>query len=77
MNSSFQHRQESSALLRERDLADRWQTSQRTLQRWRSERTGPPFMRIGGAIRYRLDDIESYEERMRRGIAIDQSDNAP
>lgn len=72
MIPALHHRQVSSVLLRERDLADRWQTSQRTLQRWRAEGSGPPYIRIGGAIRYRLDDIEEYEDRMRRAEGGDQ-----
>ena len=51
--------------LSERQLARRWGTSQRTLQRWRSEHYGPAFMRIGGSIRYRLEDILNYEARAR------------
>ena len=43
------------------DLAIRWQLSPRTLQRWRLSRKGPLFCRIGRAIRYRLEDITSFE----------------
>lgn len=53
--------------LRERELAARWQTSQRTIQRWRAEGSGPAFILIGGTIRYRIADVLDYEERMRRG----------
>lgn len=55
------------ALLRERDVAARWIVSLRTLQRWRAEGAGPPFVRLGGAIRYRMTDILAFEERMQRG----------
>lgn len=54
-------------LLRERELAARWRTSRRTLQRWRAEGHGPAFIQIGGAIRYRLADVLAYEERRRVG----------
>lgn len=54
-------------LIRERELAERWKTSRRTLQRWRTEGWGPAYILIGGAIRYRLADILAFEERMRRG----------
>lgn len=54
-------------LIRERDLARRWKTSLRTLQRWRAQGTGPAYILIGGAIRYRLADIVAFEQRMRRG----------
>lgn len=49
------------AYLSERQLAARWQASSRTLQRWRASGKGPPFLRLGGAIRYRLIDIEAFE----------------
>ncbi|MAQ83682.1 MAG: hypothetical protein CMH12_10665 [Maritimibacter sp.] len=56
-------------LLRERELAQRWKTSQRTLQRWRSENFGPAYIRIGGAIRYPMKDVLDYEARNRSGEA--------
>jgi predicted DNA-binding transcriptional regulator AlpA len=47
------------------ELAQRWQISEATLERWRSQRKGPQFLRLGGQVRYRLVDVESYEcERM-------------
>lgn len=49
--------------LRERDLASRWKMSQRTLQRWRAEGSGPHHIRIGGSIRYRMADVLDYERR--------------
>jgi predicted site-specific integrase-resolvase len=48
-------------MLKERELAQRWCVSQRTLQRWRKEGYGPPWLTIGGNIRYRLSDIEHFE----------------
>lgn len=54
-------------LIRERELAERWKTSQRSLQRWRAEGSGPAYILIGGAVRYRLADVVAFEERMRRG----------
>lgn len=47
--------------LSERQLAERWQSSTRTLQRWRAAGTGPAFLRIGGLIRYPLADVEAFE----------------
>jgi predicted DNA-binding transcriptional regulator AlpA len=43
------------------ELAQRWQVSEATLERWRSQRKGPQFLRLGGQVRYRLVDVESYE----------------
>ncbi len=55
--------QPTGKLLRECDLAERWNTSTRTLQRWRKHQSGPPYVRLGGSIRYRLSDIEAFELR--------------
>lgn len=52
-------------LITERALARRWQVSPRTLQRWRANRTGPAFCRIGNAIRYRLGDVLDHETTAR------------
>ena len=49
--------------LRERELAQRWTMSQRTLQRWRKEGFGPAYILIGGTIRYRMADVLDYEHR--------------
>lgn len=57
----------ASHFLRERELAARWKTSRRTLQRWRAEDFGPAYVLIGGAIRYRFSDVLDFERRMRRG----------
>lgn len=43
------------------DVAERWQISPRTLERWRWEGAGPIHLKIGGRILYRLEDIEAFE----------------
>ncbi len=49
------------------ELATRWNISRRTLERWRGLGRGPAFIKVGGSVRYRLDDIEAYESnRLRR-----------
>jgi len=54
-------------LMRERALAQRWNKSLRTLQRWRSEGYGPPYIRIGGTVHYRVGDVLAFEDRQRHG----------
>ncbi len=51
----------------QRDLERRWKMSGRTLERWRAEDYGPPWYVLGGSIRYRLADIEDFEDRAQRG----------
>ncbi|MES2728986.1 MAG: DNA-binding protein [Pseudomonadota bacterium] len=47
--------------LNQYDLAKRWRMSQRTLERWRWMRQGPPYLKVGYKVVYRLCDIEAYE----------------
>ena len=42
-------------------LSRRWNLSPRTLERWRWLKIGPAYLRAGGRILYRLEDIEAYE----------------
>ncbi len=48
--------------LTQRELADRWNKSEATIERYRSDGVGPRFLKIGGAVRYRLEDIEAFEQ---------------
>ena len=48
------------------ELSRRWRLSPRTLERWRCQGTGPAFLKVGGRVVYRLDDIEAYEADQRR-----------
>ena len=43
-------------------LAQRWDVSEATLERWRTEGIGPKFLKLQGRVLYRLIDIEAYEE---------------
>jgi predicted site-specific integrase-resolvase len=45
----------------QRQLADRWDVSEATLERWRSEGIGPVFLKLRGQVRYRIEDIEAFE----------------
>ncbi len=46
----------------QRELAKRWGVSETTLERWRAEGIGPKFLKLGGRVMYREQDIESFEE---------------
>ncbi len=43
------------------ELARRWRISPRTLERWRWLGQGPHYLKIGGRVVYRLEDIEAFE----------------
>ncbi len=38
----------------------------RTLERWRSTGTGPPYVKVGRRVAYRLRDLEAWVERQTR-----------
>lgn len=43
------------------ELSRRWSISPRTLERWRWLGQGPRFLKIGGRVVYRLEDVEVFE----------------
>jgi transcriptional regulator GlxA family with amidase domain len=55
--------------LDQHQLADRWGMSPRSLERWRWQRVGPVFLKIGAKVRYRERDIAAYEQANLRGVA--------
>jgi hypothetical protein len=54
-------------------LARRWNLSPKTLERWRWLGQGPAFLKVGGRVVYRLQDIEAFEAAQLR--ACDSSCN--
>ena len=44
------------------ELAERWRLSEATLERWRTESGGPLYLKLGNQVRYRLQDVEAFEE---------------
>ena len=48
-------------MLTEQLLAQRWHCSNSRLQRWRAANTGPSYLKIGGKVLYRTEDIRAYE----------------
>jgi hypothetical protein len=49
-------------LLTEQMLALRWHCSTSRLQRWRADQKGPTYLKIGGKVLYRLEDLRQYEK---------------
>jgi excisionase family DNA binding protein len=49
-------------LLTEAELADELKVSRRTLQRWRTEKRGPRWIRVGKAPRYKRGDVTAWLE---------------
>ncbi len=65
------HAEPSQARLRltQRDLAERWHLSPRTLERWRWLKRGPAYLKVGNRVVYRLEDVEAYEAAHLRASA--------
>jgi hypothetical protein len=62
----------NAVFLNQAQLSHRWRISVRSLEKWRSLGKGPPFVKIGGCVRYKLTDIEAWErEQTHIGIADD------
>ncbi len=55
--------------LTQAEVARRWCLSPRTLERWRWLGQGPRFLKIGGRVAYRLEDIEAFEAAQIRTIS--------
>jgi hypothetical protein len=54
--------------LNQRELADRWRLSPRTLEGWRSRKVGPDFYKTSGRVTYALEDVLAFERRRRSEI---------
>jgi hypothetical protein len=52
----------TALFITQENLAERWLISEATLERDRSLKQGVKFLKIGGLIRYRLQDVIDYEQ---------------
>lgn len=57
---------DASDLVTTDELARRWRVTARTLERWRVAGTGPAWLRLGGRVFYRRNDIEVFETGQRQ-----------
>lgn len=59
---------EVETLLTPGELADRVRTTVGNLARQRSMKTGPPYIKVGGSVRYRWSDVSAWlDERTHAG----------
>jgi predicted DNA-binding transcriptional regulator AlpA len=62
-----------NVLLNTRQAAERCGLSARTLEKYRITGGGPPFIRLGGAVRYQLEDLDAWiASNRRRSTSDDQ-----
>lgn len=47
--------------INQRELAQRWGISPHTLERWRWLGVGVRYLKLGGRVVYRMDDITTFE----------------
>lgn len=48
------------------EAASLLKSNAQTLERWRSTGTGPPFVKVGRRVAYRLSDLENWLVEQRR-----------
>jgi predicted DNA-binding transcriptional regulator AlpA len=58
------------ALLSEAEVSELFGISMRTLQAWRTKKSGPPFARLGRVVRYRRKDLIGWAEQNTHYFAI-------
>lgn len=57
--------------LNQRQLADRWDLSEASLERWRTEGIGPVFLKLQGRVLYRVEDVEAFEvDSLRKSTSL-------
>lgn len=60
-------------LITEHDVADWLGMSVQALRRWRTERRGPAYVKMGKAVRYERAAVQTYIEASRReGVQGDE-----
>ncbi len=52
----------TTIFLTDKQLAERWNVHRQTLISWRAKATGPKFVKINNQVRYKLSDVEAFEE---------------
>lgn len=58
-------------LLTQKDLAEYWSVAEATLERWRCAGIGPRYLKLTGLVRYRISDVQAFEEESLRASTLD------
>lgn len=56
-----------SELLNEREVAKKLRVSLACLRRWRLEKRGPVFLKVGSLVRYRQEDLDAWLQSLPTG----------
>ena len=60
--------------LNQGQLADRWDVSEATLERWRTAGIGPVYLKLQGRVLYRVEDVEAFETNSLRKSTSERAD---
>lgn len=52
--------------INEHELSQRWGLSVKTLRRWRQQKLGPIFCKMGARVTYLISEVEAYERKVSR-----------
>jgi excisionase family DNA binding protein len=58
------------SFLTEQEVSTRLNVSVATLRRWRQEKRGPTFRKIGSLVRYRPEDLDTWVAALPTGGAV-------
>lgn len=61
-----------TAPLTDRELAVRIGVQPGTLRQWRMKGYGPPYLKVGRAVRYRVSDVQAWERAVLRNSDHDR-----
>ncbi len=61
----MQNEQNKPVFLTTAEVAERFKCSIRTLEGWRDRGIGPNYHKIGGRVRYHVEDLERYQRSVR------------
>jgi hypothetical protein len=67
---SSNHAPNPRRLVSTRELAEIWGIPESTLRYWRSAEIGPPYVKLGGRIKYDLQDVERYVRANKRNPSV-------
>jgi len=67
MELQFSLRGGPHSFLNEQEVSKRLNVSVATLRRWRLEKRGPTFVKVGSLVRYRPEDLDSWVATLATG----------
>ena len=65
------------SFLTEQEVSTRLNVSVATLRRWRLEKRGPTFRKIGSLVRYRTEDLDTWVAALPTGGAVSVMTSGP